>query len=309
MSDTAWLMRLFVDAGISIVPVRCDGSKAPHLQKWADLQQRLPSVGEIESWSGLGFGAIGGRISGGLEIMDFDEDAEIIFPQWYRAVERIACRLPTIETPSFGWHVYYRCCEYGGNSKIAKSADSKQTYIETRGDGGYVVAPGSPLRVHPTRRPYIQVSGPPLPDVPTIAREDRTRLFEAARSFDRRGEEHRERIRRKKTGTAAVASNDKHPVVAAFNTSADWESILCPAGWQTRDGEIWTRPGKTYGTSARIVNAKDGSEVLTVFSANAGPLTPDGGYRSFSKFAAWAALNYGGNWKQAVRAVAEALHL
>ncbi len=84
-----------------------------------------------------------------------------------------------------------------------------------------------------------------------------------------------------------------HPVIAAFNDRHSWDAIL--TGWTTRDGEHWTRPGKQFGVSARIVVADDGSELLTVFSGNAGPLSPDGSYRTWNKFDAWAALEHRGD--------------
>ena len=72
-----------------------------------------------------------------------------------------------------------------------------------------------------------------------------------------------------------------------------WDAIL--TGWTSRDGEHWTRPGKSFGVSARVVIADDGSELLTVFSGNAGPLSPDGSYRILSKFNAWALLAFNGD--------------
>jgi excisionase family DNA binding protein len=46
-----------------------------------------------------------------------------------------------------------------GNQRIEPYQDVR---IETRGQGGYVVAPGSPLSVHRSGQPYVQVLGPPL---------------------------------------------------------------------------------------------------------------------------------------------------
>jgi Bifunctional DNA primase/polymerase, N-terminal len=82
-----------------------------------------------------------------------------------------------------------------------------------------------------------------------------------------------------------------------------WEDILLPAGWRLARfprGEInyWTRPGKSGGTSA-TTNAL-GTDRFYVFSSSAAPFEPD---TSYSKFAAWALLNTGGDLSQAARQI------
>ncbi len=61
-----------------------------------------------------------------------------------------------------------------------------------------------------------------------------------------------------------------------FDKEGDWRDILEPHGW-TSNGDHWTRPGKSFGTSAAITTSTSGAEVLCVFSSNAGPLAPGGG--------------------------------
>jgi hypothetical protein len=66
---------------------------------------------------------------------------------------------PIARTPSGGYHVYLRSVEPPGrNTKLAVSAQpvraGSHLLVETRGEGGYVVAPGSPVECHRTRRPY-----------------------------------------------------------------------------------------------------------------------------------------------------------
>jgi hypothetical protein len=62
-------------AGLSTIPPRADGSKAPYPASWRRFQKKLPRRVEIESWyrSRLtGVGLVTGKVSGCLECMDFD---------------------------------------------------------------------------------------------------------------------------------------------------------------------------------------------------------------------------------------------
>jgi hypothetical protein len=77
-----------------------------------------------------------------------------------------------------------------------------------------------------------------------------------------------------------------------------------PHGWVMvgRRGEVedWRRPGKDFGVSATVNYAASG--LLYVFSSNAHPLE-DG--RGYSKFAAYAALEHGGDYARAAKALQE----
>ncbi len=159
------------DAGISVIPLRLDGSKGPDDQlpricniitrkestTWLPYQTRIAELCEIESWFSrpAGIGIVCGAVSGGLEVIDFDDGS--LFEPWHSIVSHIVDRLPVVETPSGGWHVLYRCDEIGGNVKIACDPKrEKQTLIETRGQGGYIVAEGSPCETHATGLAYAQ---------------------------------------------------------------------------------------------------------------------------------------------------------
>ena len=90
-----------------------------------------------------------------------------------------------------------------------------------------------------------------------------------------------------------------------FNERADWlADILGPHGWELHHetgGILYvTRPGKSRrdGHSATIGHSKDGVERLYVFSADAAPFEIETPY---SKFAAWALLNHGGDHRVAAR--------
>ena len=69
----------YIAAGLSILPVKCDGSKGPTGDKWSPLTTRILTPAEVEKHWGngngeRGIGIIGGAISGNLERIDFDDE-------------------------------------------------------------------------------------------------------------------------------------------------------------------------------------------------------------------------------------------
>jgi putative DNA primase/helicase len=164
--------RRYVAAGLSVIPVRADGSKRPALASWKEFQERPAADGVLKAWFAddlRGIAIICGRVSGGLEVLDF-ETADA-FAQWSVLIERqlpgLLARLPQVRTPSGGMHVYYRSGGPKGNAKLAR-AEAGKTVVETRGEGGYVLAPGCPPACHPTGGLYEHVAGPCLTAVPTL---------------------------------------------------------------------------------------------------------------------------------------------
>lgn len=298
-NSTHRLATEYRDAGISVIPLRLDGSKALAMRSGERkaYESRLATDEELSQWFArpAGVGLLCGSVSGGLEVLDFD-DGEL-YPPWQRMVSHIVERLPVVETPSGGWHVLYRCDEIGGSNKIAMDPSrQKSTLIETRGEGGYIVAEGSHCDTHATGLPYVQYSGPYLPTIPRITTDERRQLWAAARTFDRRGEDFRRKLAAKYARQSQPRSQQgTHPVVAAWCERHNWADLLTSAGWTSTDGEHWTRPGKRYGTSARLVLSADGVELLTVFSGNCGPLSPAGSYRTWGLYDAWAAIEHGGD--------------
>src|SRR5215813_13651248 len=113
-------------AGLATIPIRTDGSKRPAISPWTQYEERLPTEGELQKWFGngkrYGVALVGGKVSGNLEILDFDE-TELI-AEWRVLVEEAAPglldRLPQVETPAGGLHVFYRSAEIAGNTKLAQ---------------------------------------------------------------------------------------------------------------------------------------------------------------------------------------------
>lgn len=301
----------FRSAGLSFVPIKTDGSKAPPPVPWKVYETRRPSEYEIGQLfrGGVGIAIIGGRVSGGLEIVDID--APGLVEAWMALVEAarpgLLARLPRIRTPKGGAHVYYRCAEIEGNQKLAmepfvndEGKPAQKVLLETRGEGGYVLAPPSPPECHPAGRAYEHAGGPPLTEVPTITPEERGTLLDAARSFNKAPREMRSGPppRLRPAGETGARPGDD------FNARASWQEILSPHGWtplrESGPTVFWRRPGKTDpGCSATTGHCGDN---FYVFSSNAHPFEADTAY---TKFAVLAILDHGGDYGRAAQALAE----
>lgn len=304
-----------IGAGISVIPILLDGTKSPKLGSWTEYQSRLPTDIEAVSWfkQPCGIAAIGGKISRGLECIDFD-DASCYEP-WREMVDEerpgLIGRLSVARTPSGGWHVRYHADKVQGNLKLAKSP-SKKTKIETRGEGGYFLVEGSPAAAHESGNLYQHASGPSLPNVGTITAEERDRLLYVARLFDE--SQHTEKPHYYQPSGDPLA-NDTKPGEAYSLRGPDWADILEQHGWtcvrSTGEKRFWRRPGKNKGISATTGHCKsssNGADLLAVFSSNATPFEAGSGGSPcgcYSKFAAYTILNHGGNYSTAARTLGE----
>jgi hypothetical protein len=81
-----------------------------------------------------------------LTVLDFDYDAQVKYKEALPIIESHTKSFIVSQTGK-GYHVWLKGNGIG-NTIVARSEDRKR-YIETRGDGGYIVAPPS---IHPTRK-------------------------------------------------------------------------------------------------------------------------------------------------------------
>jgi putative DNA primase/helicase len=334
-ADTLTAALSYQAVGLSVIPVARDGSKRPDAARlprvtgddgrshatWDQFKVEPPTREVVEMWfrgtRPPGIGVICGEVSGGLETLDFDARAEDIFPAWRELVEAeapgLVARLSIARTPKPGYHVRYRCPDMPipGNTKLAMdpaAAPDERCLIETRGEGGYAVAPGSPVEVHKTGRPYEHDSGPPLERVQPIGIEERDILIRCARSFDRSPPP--EPAKPKAGRGDGLSPGDDYD-----RRGPDWPSILEPHGWVAayHRGNVtyWRRPGKDgpgWSATTGACTSKAGRQLFAVFSTNAHPFPgPEGGRpcSTHDKFATYTLLNHGGDFSAAARALAE----
>src|SRR5262245_11011463 len=153
-----WAAR-YAAAGLSLIPIQLDGTKAPAIAGWREYSDRRPTPAEWRRWFAgprpYGIGIPGGPASGNLVVLDFESRAA--FDRWAASMtadeRRHLAPCPVVLTPSGGVHVYLRLTEAVSGCRLARTACGK-CLIETRGYGHQVVAPGSPPAAHSSGRPY-----------------------------------------------------------------------------------------------------------------------------------------------------------
>lgn len=155
-------------AGYSVIVVGAD--KRPR-GPWHEVTTRQLTPAELRQnvrHGGTGLAVIGGAVSGGLTVLDFDPDKSVrarekldlestFVKPWLEAIKTVLDpdMLPCQRTPSGGWQFYIRCPTTVRNTKLAgvpawKMSDghvlvgtlgAPHYAIETRGQGGYAVIP------------------------------------------------------------------------------------------------------------------------------------------------------------------------
>jgi putative DNA primase/helicase len=311
----------FHHLGYSLIPILPNGTKAPAVYSWKCWQFERAGTNQLEQWfaSGrFGIGVIHGAISGNSELIDvdkadiFDELYELILSE----VPEVAAA-PLIETPRPGYQLYTRCSEpVCGNIVLARylnADDGKvKAAVETRGEGGYSLAPGSPPGCHPTGRPYKVIAGR-FGIVPVLTQQQRARIHAVATEFDERPEQPAEKPIvqppdwRIEQPRRQYIANGEPTIADVFNRSAQWSSILLPHGWRLLGTDhsatsYWKRPGKSDRGHSATTNYYPPADLLHVFSTSAEPFVAN---RSYSKFSAHALLYYGGDIRACALALAK----
>jgi len=144
---------------------------------WKAYQDTMPTESEWDEWgkTATAICIITGKASGFLVVIDFDDKGSRFHPWCQQLPEELLERLVIVQTPSGGYHVYVRCeGETVGNVKLARTAEEK-TLIETRGEGGQVIAP-------PTSG--YEITSGKLENIPVVSPAEWELLRNAAQSFD-----------------------------------------------------------------------------------------------------------------------------
>lgn len=308
-------------AGLSIIPIRADGTKKPAVN-WKDYQHRLPTVTELGGWfkngEHTGMAVVCGAVSGGLEMTEIEGRAADQLPAIKAALELNAPggweRLTCVErSPSGGVHWFYRLAgePVPGNLRIA-AATGREVLAETRGGGGYtIIAPTSGAH-HPTGHPWVREAGH-LAKVPTISPADRAALHcalfhvldETPGAVCKVCGLLADRSEPAPAPAPVMRPRPVHPVEAGegglsplddYEQRNDLIDLLQAHGWSLTDGNRagehvrLTRPGKQphEGQSA-TVHSDMGRQVLHVFTSST-DFEPGGTYTTAR---ALAVLTYG----------------
>lgn len=177
MRISAETAQRLIGLNFSVIPVK---DKRPQVATWKPFQNQAPTQKELNDLFPADAIAI---ITGfkKLEVIDVDtknDHTGTLWPELWNMIRDnlpdIAGRFFVVVTPSGGRHIYYRCQKPDNNLKLA-STTRGETLIETRGAGGYVVAPPSPGYRPERNQPE---------KVPFITDQQREILLSVCRSFD-----------------------------------------------------------------------------------------------------------------------------
>ncbi len=114
-------------------PSRFSDGKRPVI-RWAQYQQRIATRAEMVRWfdgEPTNYAVVTGRVSG-IVVVDIDDSSALPWAHWNLDPT------PWAVKTSRGFHWYFRCSGAVGNR--ARIAGMK---LDVRGDGGYVIGPGS----------------------------------------------------------------------------------------------------------------------------------------------------------------------
>jgi hypothetical protein len=301
----------FYDAGVSVIPAKEDGSKAP-ITSWKQYQVTMADREQIASWfsgSATGIGVITGAVSGNLEMLEMegravnsgllDEARELAHNSGLGELWEIISNGYVEFTPSGGLHWLYRIADepVPGNTKLARRPgenDTVEVLAETRGEGGFVVTAPSHGSTHPSGQPWVLLKGSPAL-IPMLSMEERNAIHNIFKALDRMPV--KETLVQILNQNVQNATSDKPG--DQFNEKAQWQEIL--VGWKivySANGvTYWRRPGKDIGISA--TTGRNDGDNLFVFTTS----TSFEAEKPYSKFAAFAHLNHGGDFSAAAKAL------
>ena len=261
---------------LSVIPTKED--KRPTIA-WATYQSQRIEEKEVESvFTGAsirGLGIVCGAVSGNLEVIDVDCKYDSTGSLWEELSSVIESNLPNLykslviaQTKNKGYHIYYRCSSIAGNNPNLAKNKNKEVLIETRGEGGYIIAPPTP--------DYKYIQGEPS-TIPTISVEDRASLFRIARSFNEVEEQApREIVSIKKSlydfsGLSPWKDYDERGDVIELLQSKGWKVV-------SQRGERIHLLRPNAKDSATSGNFHTGLRVLKIFSTSSEQFSPDRGY-------------------------------
>jgi hypothetical protein len=283
----------YIEAGLSVLPAGQD--KRP-VASWKDRQVTIPCQNQVtvDFNGGALLGIICGKVSGNLEVMDFDKSGRD-YDKWAEKVEEevpgLIERLVKQQTQSGGYHIAFRCSQITipGNQKLATDPDGSVS-IETRGEGGYILA-------YPSNGYDIKQGR--FSRLPDITPSERAALLLTAKLLNKKDSgpvQYRAPVIPRESQGDAPGDD--------FNARGDVAALLEKHGWvQTRSvatvqggGYHWRRPGKRDGQSATLF----ANNHFYIFSSNAAPFDSD---RVYDPFGVYTILEHSGDFRTAAKAL------
>lgn len=298
----------YLDIGLSVIGV--DADKQP-VWRWRRFQFRKPNRWELRRMfshpAATGLAIICGAVSGGIEVIDFDLKYDLsgrLFENYCQKIQQNAPKLFSqlvfARSRSGGYHILYRTAKPNGYAQLAarpasqdeKNEDPSRTsrvLVEVISEKGYIVASPTPG--------YLLVQGD-LADLPLITEEQRTFLWDVARSFDQLPEVPR---------AASPVLTPAHGTGSPFddyNERGDIVDLLQSHGWKVVGQDAmktyFLRPGDPQSKTSGDFHHR--LRLFTLFTPNSPPFKRLVGYRPATVF---AMLECAGDFKLAARRLLE----
>lgn len=315
----------YADLGFSVLPV--DSIKHP-VGKWMHLKESLPTEQDFQLFNrkrASGIAVIFGKVSGNAEAIDIDCKYDLtgkLFDEYYNLICRnlpeLWDRLTIAKTKNNGYHIFYKCPEVAGNTKLAnrptteeekqqtylkalektkdeekalkeKENDKSRVLIETRGKGGYALVYPSPG--------YEFIQGD-LSTIPAITPEQRKALLDIAKCFDEMPVPEYKPTKEERPSQAPQAGEDLKPG-DDYNQQTDYSKLI-----ELLESEGWTfvfergnkiamkRPGATTTYSGYVF--KDSCSFFCHSSSTEFPHE-----QKLSPFAVYTFLKHNGDFSAA----------
>jgi len=286
------------ERGLSVITIL--ENKRPALYEWKTLQQKVIENPE-DLFTGAkvntkfpiyGLGVITGSVNGNLEVIDIDTKNDTKGWIWEDLKEELENTLPAllgqfliVQTKSGGYHIYYRSETIEGNLKLANNPKG-EAILETRGEGGYVVAPPTP--------DYTIIQGD-YNSIPDISQEERDTLLSICRSLDQQKKEsplieqyftHLPQISNPEDSPLEAYNKEGASVVIPLLVSHDWKEVE-----RSGDRVKLKRPGETTAHSSGDFHI--GKNLFKVFSTS----TVFESGKGYSPASVFCLLECGGDWK------------
>ena len=261
----------YITAGISVIG--CKDDKSPNHKLWKPYQSELmDQETAIKTFASRSkkIGIVTGAVSANLEVIDIDDDS--IFDQFYNCIldyfDGNGQMILLVKTPK-GFHIYFRNSfnmsdpDNGipcGNLKLAKHAKRKDgtapVRIETRGQGGYVVAP-------PSDGYSIKMGS--FDNIPVWSIADRDHIFDLAKEFNLYNRAAQPTIER-----SNLEYKDTPWTNYDQDTSDPWEEDLFDKGWtfvfEDSIRKYYLRPGESKNKYS--ANFHKGMRLFKCFSTS-----------------------------------------
>jgi hypothetical protein len=308
--ETLASAQLLLRHGYSIIPVA--RAKKPAIP-WAPYMLNRADEQTVQQWytssSGHGIGIVCGHVSNQLLVLDVEsEDA------WLRLLDTVRLGadqelLDLIETsslsitPSGGRHLLMHLHYNTPPGTVLARTAAGNVLIETRGQGHYIVAAGSPEHVHPTGILYRWDRYIDPESRATWSTEHVYKLLTIAQS------QHAyvpPAQRADPVTRVPGAGSETDAPGQVYNSRGSWDTLLTEAGWtlvSTRgESQYWRRPGKRDGISATVGHCRNdkAEPLMYVFSSSASHLEAG---RAYSLFAARTAMRHAGDYGDCARAL------